>query len=750
MKKFILLLCVCVLCTASAYAASAPIDPSQFGFPEKSVNVAAGETLPSSFDLRNYGVVPPTRNQKALGTCWAFAVMSAIETNYLVQISNDKKLVIPALGEASSDIDLAEIHMTYFICMAKDKKLNFSVESGDVLQKNPTIYQALNRGAAITVPVALMSRGYGWGPVSEKNNDVLSYDKFVSITTDSEDTVLSKISPDTYPTLLTLKEAVYFSTAISQDVMFTENQNALKELLMKNGALAVSYNDSSNPKFESNDAYYYPADTTSKLLDDDKPADETNHLVAIIGWDDNYSKENFNSENRPANNGAWLVRNSWGESNDDGKRNDYLWISYEQVLFNGTVLICESTDKKIRTYQYDDLGWCESWGYGDATAEAANVFEAQSDGEILKEVGFYTTQNDAEVNITVYTYAADPRRNNKLSADIAGGTIRAEKNVICNFAGYHTVSLDSPVTLNEGDIFAVAIEFINPSYNYPLPIEQRMNGYSDFALAFDGESYLYDDGVWLNGASLRNKSGNVYISTPANICIKAFTECTTDVEFAYDDYAGKSINNISVDVPLKNITVDEKYIEDLNPVENENSYKGRKISFIVVSNDGKILPEGTSVAVEMMYIEEFNEKTPGTASKYGLREVPKEIDPLYPAGFTPDVFIYDDYLYPGYICITRTDGSGRITIDADNLTPYKSDRTELEVPAGHYDAIYVPVTKSGDNYVPVAEVAGALRTFEITAAENNNSSGDNSSSNCNAGFTTIALAALAFMLKKLY
>ena len=35
-----------------------------------------------------------------------------------------------------------------------------------------------------------------------------------------------------------------------------------------------------------------------------------NHEIAVIGWDDNYPKENFIVQ--PSSNGAWLARNSWG------------------------------------------------------------------------------------------------------------------------------------------------------------------------------------------------------------------------------------------------------------------------------------------------------------------------------------------------------------------------------------------------------------------------------------------------------
>lgn len=59
-----------------------------------------------------------------------------------------------------------------------------------------------------------------------------------------------------------------------------------------------------------------------------------NHTVVIIGWDDNYSKDNFKSSCKPENDGAWLILNSWGT---DWGNNGTAWVSYEDYyMLNGT------------------------------------------------------------------------------------------------------------------------------------------------------------------------------------------------------------------------------------------------------------------------------------------------------------------------------------------------------------------------------------------------------------------------------
>lgn len=57
-----------------------------------------------------------------------------------------------------------------------------------------------------------------------------------------------------------------------------------------------------------------------------KFADLQNHAVSIIGWDDNFSKDNFPLNNRPNSDGAYLAVNSWGKQWGD---NGCFWISYE-------------------------------------------------------------------------------------------------------------------------------------------------------------------------------------------------------------------------------------------------------------------------------------------------------------------------------------------------------------------------------------------------------------------------------------
>ncbi len=58
-------------------------------------------------------------------------------------------------------------------------------------------------------------------------------------------------------------------------------------------------------------AYCYPVNRTSGKI--------INHIVTVVGWDDNYSKNNFLSSSNVTQDGAWIIKNSWGnQKGDDG------------------------------------------------------------------------------------------------------------------------------------------------------------------------------------------------------------------------------------------------------------------------------------------------------------------------------------------------------------------------------------------------------------------------------------------------
>lgn len=101
---------------------------------------------------------------------------------------------------------------------------------------------------------------------------------------------------------------------------------------------------------------YFPQSNENEFVYTDEFL-ETNHVVTIVGWNDNIPAYKF--ENQPDNDGAWLVKNSWGEDAGD---NGYFWVSYEDAsistYFGITVEKCEP---------YNCIGSCGLAGFDCVT-----------------------------------------------------------------------------------------------------------------------------------------------------------------------------------------------------------------------------------------------------------------------------------------------------------------------------------------------------------------------------------------------
>ncbi len=134
----------------------------------------------------------------------------------------------------------------------------------------------------------------------------------------------------------------------------TDNDN-LKNAVLNYGAVYVSMRWD-GPQYSSsaywNDAthaYYYNG------------SGDSDHAVAIVGWDDNYPRTNFATT--PPGDGAFIVRNSWGSAWGDA---GYFYISYyDNILASGvsySFLNAEPTTNFGRIYQYDPLGWIAFMG----------------------------------------------------------------------------------------------------------------------------------------------------------------------------------------------------------------------------------------------------------------------------------------------------------------------------------------------------------------------------------------------------
>ncbi len=270
----------------------------------------------------------------------------------------------------------------------------------------------------------------------------------------------------------------------------TDN-DALKNALMQSGGVWA-------PMLWSNGAYN-PA-TYSYYYDGSTDVDG-GHAVTLAGWDDNYPASRFLKP--PPGDGAFLVKNSFGPSWGDG---GYFWISYyDRTLAMQASWVFETAQpvtNYTRQYQYDPLGWVDSWGFNSTTGWFKNVFTAAAN-EQLEAVSTYVASNSSPYAIYIFT----------------GNTLAEQANGVFPSAGYHTVELPTPVVLTQGQQFTVELQLTTPGYNWPIPISHP-------PAMSPGQSYISPDGQNWTDTTTLNPSGADPGTT--SVALKAFTNLTPD------------------------------------------------------------------------------------------------------------------------------------------------------------------------------------------------------------------------------
>ncbi len=272
------------------------------------------------------------------------------------------------------------------------------------------------------------------------------------------------------------------------------DRTAVKNALMEHGALSIpiTWNDAAYD--DATDTYYYSGDGM-------QPGDG-GHMVTLVGWDDAKAVPGAPGP------GAWYCKNSWSSGWGDG--------GYFHISYHDTQAISEAyafTDIAAptaygRVYQHDPLGMTSGFGYtGLGVIFGASVFTAAETGEIAA-VGTYARVPGMQLQITVYRGGYSNGFSNQA----------ATVSTTADDAGYLIVPLPAPVAFTAGQLFSVVVRYTAAGYDYPLPIEARIPGYSTAAAASTGQGYFSDSGVFYQ--DMTTASANT------SVCIKAYAKST--------------------------------------------------------------------------------------------------------------------------------------------------------------------------------------------------------------------------------
>lgn len=344
---------------------------------------------------------------------------------------------------------------------------------------------------------------------------------------------------------------------------YTDN-DAIKEAILKYGGLYASYYHSAGYLNSKTNAYYDPYTGNG------------NHAITVVGWDDNYSKNNFYTT--PAGDGAFIVKNSWGSSWGD---NGYFYISYyDRVLFavnkdnQAFTYILNDTVRYTKNYQYDVAGMTDYLITGKKTVWYKNIYNATGNEAIAAVSTFFNTTVDYEISIYV------------------NDVLQLTQNGRHEGSGYYTIPLKEYVPVAVGDIFKIVVKLANPQNGYAaVPISEQLS--TTRCYYAPGVSYFSNDGKkWTD---LYDYSASAYSHTYNSqvACLKAFT--VADMQ--------------NTTVTLNNITPKVQEFSEIIATVTDGKGKMAKIGEVIFSINGTNYTAGVvdGVAKINVYFDEVGD-----------------------------------------------------------------------------------------------------------------------------------------------
>lgn len=506
-------------------------------------------SLPSSYNLADHNYVTSVKDQMQYDTCWAFSAIASLESNMIKS------------NKADSSVDLSERHLAYFNYSGMYDNQDKSLFAGfDTYSANG--YTPFKAGGSMYMAAATLMRGYGAvdeskAPYPKSSNDSTSVD--ISLQGVSDMRVKNvEFLPET--TLFEYGSTGYLSNqTLRSDAAVAESINEIKSTIYDKGAVVASYyvdtvtEDTSQSNYwdDEHHSYYFDA----KISDMDNYC-SPNHAITIVGWDDNFSKNNF--KKTPPHDGAWIVKNSWG--NDWGNKG-YFYLSYYDLSFYQPTVF-EAEDAKYKSdsttrhqyqniYQYDGIGFADTQVYYQTpNCQTANFFTAR-DNEYLEAISVVTMQENCTVNYVVYDEVDS-------NVDPTMGYRRISGSESFKNTGYYTIPLDSPVYLPKGDRYTIVINITFEDSDGTtfsiLSCETKLPNTSSRIEVKNNQSSYYVNGKW----NSIDSSTSILDCKIGNANVKAYTNNADR-----DDYAIYGDANDDGQITVDDVTLIQKFMVQL-------------------------------------------------------------------------------------------------------------------------------------------------------------------------------------------
>ena len=337
-------------------------------------------------------------------------------------------------------------------------------------------------------------------------------------------------------------QVAYYVREVSRD--------ELKTMIMTYGGVAtsMSFQQEGTAYNPATFAYYYEGDY----------AEDTNHGVLLVGWDDAFDAGNFTDT--PAGDGAWIAKNSWGRGwGDDG----YFYISYYDTITGfeaNSVKRAVSPDTYTHAYALLDGGIALSYGDASTSNWVAVHYEAEND-EYLKAVGLTTFSPNTAFRIWVV--------KNPDGLDFPEDASDAPIEVTFPRAGYFSVDLND-IPVNRGESFSVIVEILAEAYDDPelgrvrippIPVSYHA-GDPELPSVTAGESHFSTDGeTWIDFYDVSSDDMQIAASVRVYASDTPSEDTDSETDPDSDTTTETDANDTNTD---SNATMDSDSASDMN------------------------------------------------------------------------------------------------------------------------------------------------------------------------------------------
>ena len=472
-----------------------------------------------------------------MGTCWAFGAVAAAESSYLFA----NNMGVPA-GEENNNVNFSEKYIGWYVYhtitaeevtkgRVRASQIGEGLDVSSVAADNPNM--VYNFGGSPNAGANLFASGFY--PVDESVSIDGEYPYYYSgkerirdgigYAYDDDWTLPLNAKYMNVPSNIVFRESFLLPSPAfkSKEVAYEfcqEGVDAIKAEIAKGRSVPIGISMSSESILKKTNWSQY---CYSPYISD--------HEVTIVGYDDNYPKENFTqttpsgkiiAKSIPPADGAFIVKNSSGALTEEDKAtattdeygrtfyenpnanaggiddSGYFYLSYyDQTIDDPISFAFDNADTvKYTTQNFDqyDMIFSSLYANEDYSSEVktANVFDAEED-EYLYQISYYTNNPKTTVNYEIYKDITD---------DNPTSGVLLEKGVCTHrYGGWHKIDLSGEYFLKKGEKYSVVLTTKYQSgddekYTNIFPFMFNLYTTQMCGVINKGESYFYKDGTW--------------------------------------------------------------------------------------------------------------------------------------------------------------------------------------------------------------------------------------------------------------